>query len=669
MIMKKKYNVTKNQMVGGFALVLALCVVFLLVFKAQLNDSFNKKNECTLMWEHKENGSEELSAEKTSLTQVFTCTVPELKTLKIECKGKEINPDTYIEISVTEPGSGEVFYHKKSLLQNVVNDKKKKISIKMKNAITNSENKQLILNISLLYPSDSRIKFTANNKAGIVTSFDGVKENKTNVIYALQYSNTNQLKVLYFFLCILLLAGVVFSYYLIVVCRKTVEQFFIPIALIMGFIVQCVIVVYGVPDEPWHMDTAYKLSNVLLRIDDSSNPGTLLKRQCDIIMSDMLANGAESNSYYQLLEHTFEKPENVELINTTFVDSSNLVPDFIFLPTAIGISIGRMLGLSALLTMQLGRLCNLLCFVMLVWLAIKQMPYGKNVMAAIALTPIALQQASSASYDPVITGIVFLFIATVLRIVENSQFEKKDILITLILIVLLGMVKGGVYLPLISLLLCVCEKIIINQQSKTIKKKWILVGAGVVGMVLVALLYKFKPTFLALLSNKVEVTGSKTIYSLSYILEHPADLVYLYWNTIFESGEGHLAGMLGGRLGWHDVQISWMFVVIILICLLLFVNVRGDQYSNNVKCRIYIGIGCLISTVLIMLSMLLGVTTLDDTHIAGIQGRYFLPFAPILFMLTTNHMLNVNQKQCKRIWMALIITDVLVVLQFVVKVL
>ena len=88
------------------------------------------------------------------------------------------------------------------------------------------------------------------------------------------------------------------------------EKFFLPMALFLGLILQCVITVGGVPDEPGHLDTAYKYSNKLLFVEDTGDPDTIYKRRCDVEMSDMLANGLESNSYYQLMTDTFHRVED-----------------------------------------------------------------------------------------------------------------------------------------------------------------------------------------------------------------------------------------------------------------------------------------------------------------------------------------------------------------------
>ena len=151
------------------------------------------------------------------------------------------------------------------------------------------------------------------------------------------------------------------------------------------------------PDESTHLDTAYKYSNQILFIQSTDTPGTIYKRECDARLSEMLANGLESNSYYQLLFHTLERPSDTQLVQVSYIDGTNLVPGIVYLPAALGISVGRILGLSAMLTFQLGRIFNLLVFILLIRLAIGVTPYWKNLFGALGLLPITLQQAASAS--------------------------------------------------------------------------------------------------------------------------------------------------------------------------------------------------------------------------------------------------------------------------------
>ena len=50
-------------------------------------------------------------------------------------------------------------------------------------------------------------------------------------------------------------------------------------------------------------------------------------------------------------------------------------------------------------------------------------------------------------------------------------------------------------------------------------------------------------------------------------------------------------------------------------------------------------------------------------YIQGLQGRYFLPLAFPLFCLTANRMVLVRKNQGACIWMTMMATEVLLVLQ------
>ena len=104
-----------------------------------------------------------------------------------------------------------------------------------------------------------------------------------------------------------------------------------------------------------------QIFNKILLVEDTETPGTIYKRVCDVEMSDMLANGLESNSYYQLMTDTFAKPGDTELTEVSYVDSTNLVPGIVYFPSALGLSVGRVCGFSAMLTLQLARIFNLIC--------------------------------------------------------------------------------------------------------------------------------------------------------------------------------------------------------------------------------------------------------------------------------------------------------------------
>ena len=99
--------------------------------------------------------------------------------------------------------------------------------------------------------------------------------------------------------------------------------------------------------------------------------------------------------------------------------------------------------------------------------------------------------------------------------------------------------------------------------------------------------------------------------------------------------------------------------------LLLLTNVKGDKYEGGARPRLIMAIASVVSIALIMMSMLLGVTPVSSDYIQGIQGRYFLPLAPMMFMITSNDMIVVQKKQCCYIWLTRMAAEIMVVLQCV----
>ena len=62
-----------------------------------------------------------------------------------------------------------------------------------------------------------------------------------------------------------------------------------------------------------------------------------------------------------------------------------------------GIALGRLLNLGGLGLLYLGRLFNLLMFTAVMWLAVKRMPFGKEILCAVGLLPkMCIRDSSSA---------------------------------------------------------------------------------------------------------------------------------------------------------------------------------------------------------------------------------------------------------------------------------
>lgn len=666
-IMKKSQNINRKQILVGLVLLLFSVMIGVIVYKAQIEEKLQQSISCTLMSAHKENAEITLSADMNEVCEVFECKVPVLREISVECKGKNISSDAILVMALTDADTGDEYYYKEKKISKIGSDKRI-IKMKLSSPVKDSEGKLFILSWSIIDAGETSLQLTNNYKPGIVMSFNGDSNNHTNFIYGLRYLNCGNLKILYVALCILLCIFVIVCYWLIAVKCWSVERFYVPVALLLGFIIQFVITVYGVPDEPWHMDTAYKYSNMLLFIPDTGEEGKIYKRRCDVEMGDMLANDLESNSYYQLLERTLEKDENKELIAVSYVDTTNLVPGVFFLPAAVGISIGRILYMPAMLTFQLGRICNLIIFVLLVWYAVRIIPFGKNLFGMLGLLPIAIQQAASASYDAMINGIIFLFVAMCFKMEDRQSWNKRNLLILCLLAVMIVSVKGGVYFPVLFLLCMPFKRKNKGQTNKKVfyQRMILLAGGGIA--IFSALLIKYMPTVKWILMSLTKTGEGEDYYTLQYVLKHPLEVICLFWNTLMEIGDTHFRGMLGGMLSWHNVKVNWIFIIMLLIGLLLLSHVEGDRYYGGKKQKILLISAGMFSVLLIMASMMFACTTLNATHILGLQGRYYLALAPLAFLTVTTSMVHVKKEQCTNIWLTLMLTEMFIILEVIATV-
>lgn len=665
-MLNTKKDIRKN-IISMLIILLVSLVVCILVYKSQVEYGNDTMIKYTLMATHKDNGQVILSKDNPVVYQDFICNVPNLKRIQIEGLVEGSLADSNLKVEVVGLDNGKTYCKKSGVVSKFYNTKAKKKVYKLKKMPKDTEGMVLRLILTLETNAEGRLVFTANNKPGTVMAFNGNDEDHTNIIYRMRYGHVEELSTLYWFICIWLIIVMIILYYLIVISKLNCEKWFPVAAILLGLSVQWIIPVYGVPDEPWHMDTAYQLSNTIMGVDKTPQDGTVLKRECDVVASDLLANDVESNSYYQLWYNTFEKPDNTTLKRVNYVDAGNQVPDIVYLPAALGITVGRFIGASGMITYQLARIFSLLIYVLLSWMAVRIMPFCNSMTAMTALMLISLQQASSASYDAFIIGTIFLFVSVTLKLAydEKKKNTKLYIVVLILSALLIAVVKGGVYIPvLLTTLLILKEFVRKNQSKKQLTRKIVVAIVLVTVVVISATLYKFYPFVNELLKN-TEVHGGER-YTLSEIIAHPFGIIYMFWRTLTKNGEVYMRGLFGGMLGWHNIKISWLFIMPIIIGIWFLVHVENERPP---KSKFYKDISLLMSgmvIVLVMFAMLLAETTNTASTIWGIQGRYFIPIVPFVTSAFSTPIVTVSKEKSGKIIYIMMVAEMLALIQVMV---
>lgn len=298
-----------------------------------------------------------------------------------------------------------------------------------------------------------------------------------------------------------------------------------------------------------------------------------------------------------------------------------------YIPQSIGIAIARIFTCRTLVMAYFGRIMNAIMSIILMYLAIKLIPFGKKILFTIAFIPIAVEGFTSLSADAITISISFLLLAYILNLKFNKDIKtltKKHYICLLIMSIVLALCKI-VYIPLIFLLL------LLPKDKFKDKKHRLLFVSSIIGIsVLLNLIWLgIASTYLAF----YESTGSQ----VTTVLKHPINFIQIFFYTILSENRLYIYTMFGYNLGWGEAIHPYSIIPITLM-LLLVLNTFADKDVNKKidtkETLIITGIVLLIIG-LIYASLFIQFTPPGYRFILGVQGRYFLPFLPLIMFITS----------------------------------
>lgn len=133
-------------------------------------------------------------------------------------------------------------------------------------------------------------------------------------------------------------------------------------------------------------------------------------------------------------------------------------------------------------------------------------------------------------------------------------------------------------------------------------------------------------------------------YTLNYLLNNPRRFLLLLFNLLRLDGFYYIQSMIVGPLGWLNISIPLILLLYFLVLLIGTVIPKLEEesiFNKNVKTSfLFISV---LTFVAIELALLLDWTPIDYPIIAGIQGRYFLPFLPLMLLCFNNNSIKVTK--------------------------
>lgn len=419
------------------------------------------------------------------------------------------------------------------------------------------------------------------------------------------------------------------------------ETLFVLAASCLGILYLLVLPPYSSPDEGRHVATAYRLSSVILGEQQNDDDAFVMRRAEDNVL-DRFTITPNLRSYELVAAHWNELcgDSTPEEWSKTISDMN--LPVQIFpvpgrwqistLPQAIGVTIAKLFGLGFIPLLILGRLCNLSVYIILCFLALRLIPFGKNALFIIALLPRGLSEAASFSYDAFINGMSFLSIAFILYLAYTSkQVRKRDFIVLGLLMFLLAAGKG------LYVFLFIFYLLIPSTSFSSKKCCWysrVIVSAG---MPLLFILFVINSSMGGNLTQQMEVSGNN--YTIAYILRNPFDYFALLVSTTIVQFPAYLQSALGQGLGWGNLKFNpmllWSLTGILVISMMYMPEnlINGNKYFNwKEKSIAFVAVFTVYA--LVLSGMALGGTSTSAKMITLVHGRYLVPLLggmPILF--------------------------------------
>jgi hypothetical protein len=287
--------------------------------------------------------------------------------------------------------------------------------------------------------------------------------------------------------------------------------------------------------------------------------------------------------------------------------------------------LGRSAGAPALPVLYACRFAGLLSYLILVWLALRWIPFGKWILCVLALSPMALFQASTVTPDAISNGIGFLFIAGTLQLTKSEEIDWKKCGTLIVLVFLLFLAKVN-----LSALILLPFLLIPPARFSQKRIYILLLGTTVILFLLEVAGWNLIATTH---SNALLANDANAGEQLRYILDHPLVFPTILLKDPFINGWAYLQGWINGYgyLYWTAPQIVSIFFLLSLVAVLLFDSTREQVNKKDQTIFLLVFLAGYLATAV---PLYLTFTTVGLNELLGVQGRYFVPLAllPVLVL-------------------------------------
>jgi len=303
-----------------------------------------------------------------------------------------------------------------------------------------------------------------------------------------------------------------------------------------------------------------------------------------------------------------------------------------YMPTATGLAISEGLNINVGMSIRIARIFNLIFYIVLVFMALRALK-GLNIswlFLAASLIPAALFSASMISADGVANAFAILLSALVVKAwIYKKKLSKLETLLLAMAAICMPLVKlPYIFLSLVTLV--VPAKNIPFPRALFIKIS--IVTFAFIAFGVWALLTPEVANSIRLIGTGERWQSISVDQQKDFILSHPVSFIEAFFRTLLLRDNNLLDGFFG-QFGFVFVTVPATAIVTSIVSIMLAIQLVEKKIDINKKRLTYV-----ISLLFVSIGGVFGTLYLTFTNVGapiidGVQGRYFLPFAPLVFVV------------------------------------
>jgi uncharacterized membrane protein len=337
------------------------------------------------------------------------------------------------------------------------------------------------------------------------------------------------------------------------------------------------------------------------------------------------------------------------------------LPFFAYIPFLASITFGEITG-SLLVSFYLSRVIAFIFFVVCIIYSYSIIKNSKLrwVVLAYSLLPMVLHQASAVGYDYLQLALAPILFSLIVRMSLQKEVKLKEILKFLFFMVVFLIAKPGYYFVSLIFLLIPSQKIS-ESKKKYLFTTFIYFLISFSCGILTAFFFRDVGLFDG--SNGINpLIQIKTLLDLEFTY-------HLIRNTLNAYFDFYVRGFWG-RFGWLDYDLpTYLYPLISFSCMVLVFYLQKDKIFKDYARIAIVSFGTIVTSIaFLFLTVYLTWNPVGNSHIVGIQGRYFLVLIPIIFLFLGSIVRGfVTNKKFRYILSILILSLILLELFLVVS--